>query len=151
VDIKQINEEEVAANEFEVRALLSEILTANFSDIEGDFAGAYYDKLIVFLQNGTAILFGAFDRGQLVGILWGYEVDNFDHKRIHINMIGVKSDFRGQGVATELMHAIEHIAVLRNICELELMVNACNDRAVRCYQKGGYYVERYKMLKVLSK
>lgn len=57
---------------------------------------------------------------------------------INIHDIVVHSDWRGQGVAQQLMQAVEHEAQSRNACKITLEVLTGNSVALRSYERFGF-------------
>jgi len=80
---------------------------------------------------------------QVVGQLDLFTFPNHPRRR-HVGQIGmaVRDDFHGQGVGTELMHAVVDLADnWLNLSRLELKVHIDNEPALRLYKKFGFEIE----------
>ena len=49
----------------------------------------YVEKMIAYIEDGSAFVVGAKDDNKLAGFSWAYVLDIFDERRLHIDMICV--------------------------------------------------------------
>lgn len=77
---------------------------------------------------------------QAIGLLNAFEAfSTFANKPlINIHDIIVKDGYRGEGVAQQLLAAIEKIAKVRGCCKLTLEVLSGNELAKNSYKKFGF-------------
>lgn len=68
-------------------------------------------------------------------------------RECHINELYVRKEVRRQGVASELLAAVEEWAGERDCDRLDLNVHAENRAAVALYEKEGYGITGYTMKK----
>ena len=84
------------------------------------------DLLLVCIMNGS-----------VVGTVMG----GYDGHRGWIYSVAVKLEYRGQGVAADLVRRLEKDLVSRGCSKVNLQVRTSNKKAVAFYQKLGYTVE----------
>ena len=113
---------------------------------EDEFHGMAEDPQLIYLA--------AEEDGEMIGMcLMEIRVPKAPH--VHRRMIGhiddlcVRSDFRGQGVGTELYRAMREKAKEMGLVRIELMVWAFNEDAKRFYEKLGMKVRSCTMEDVL--
>lgn len=70
--------------------------------------------------------------------------------RLSVEEVYVRPSHRRQGVASELLDAVEDWGDDRGCSHAVLSVNARNDAAQAVYEERGYGVRRYKMTKSLG-
>lgn len=150
LEIRVLTLEDAIVHKDALVKLLYEILVSNFQELLCTYAEKYYHDMRGFLQDGSAIVFGAFSDKKLVGIIWGYEISHFGQKRIHCTMIGVKNGYRGQDIGSQLLRELETVALSRGLNHIEVMVTSENEDALRYYNRNGFRVERVKMLKTIE-
>lgn len=118
---------------------------------EADISDAYgrdkCRKLDEFLEDGSAIVFAATEGEKLAGWVWCHQIHRLDGLRIHIAEITVAAEFHRQGVGSQLLENVELYAAESGFSEIDLLVTASNQRAVKFYQKTNYKPERYLMKK----
>lgn len=97
---------------------------------------AYLTRL---LASDTFIAVAAFAAGQVVGGLAGYVLHKFEQERseFYIYDLAVAVDVRRQGIATELINTIRHIARERDISIIFVQADYGDDPAVALYTKLG--------------
>ena len=97
-----------------------------------------YDTFWNFLDNRT---FGAFAaNGEIVGMtgVARYYVDKMRH-RMDIWGVYVAPEFRGLGVATQLLEAaLNHARNIDGVLQVQLQVVTSNDAAIRTYERAGF-------------
>lgn len=113
-------------------------------------AEIYVGKISGYIEDGSAIVSGAFDNENLIGFSWAYELSIFGERRVHIDMIGVNQEYRKQGVARNLIDIqIEEIKK-RNINILEAMTTKANSNSYNWFRSMGFKDERIKVRKDLE-
>lgn len=63
-----------------------------------------------------------------------------------IQSVYVKPEYRGQGMITQMVRAMEEEARKAGAAELRLYAHKLNDRAIRSYEKAGFYDNKFKMM-----
>ena len=81
-------------------------------------------------------LFGAFDNGELIGIL-EIAAENWNN-RLRISNLWVKETFRRRGIGRQLMRKAEEVAVQQGRRALALETQSCNDPAISFYKSCGF-------------
>lgn len=92
-----------------------------------------------------SIIFVAEVNGSLVGFIkaFGGKVNRNKHSAYLV--LGVLSEFQGQGIATKLFHEIFIWAKEKQMTRLELTVIKNNMKALNLYKKMGFVVEGEKV------
>jgi ribosomal protein S18 acetylase RimI-like enzyme len=103
------------------------------------------------LDNKSTYTFGAFEEGQLVGVVTLVQEGKVKMKhRANIFAMYVTSSYRGKGVGRELVKtAIQQAGVLSSVEQIYLTVNASNEPAKKLYYSLGfrtYGVDKNAML-----
>lgn len=99
------------------------------------------NNLVRYLaQVSGAITLLAYDGSQPVGLLNAFQgFSTFQCKPIlNIHDLAVLPDYRGQGVASALLSAIQKEAIARDCCKLTLEVLEGNKPAKQVYEKFGF-------------
>lgn len=91
-------------------------------------------------KRDDALILLAFDNKKALGLLTAFEGFSTFHCRplLNIHDIIVTPDYRGQGIAQQLLSEAEHIARQRDYCKLTLEVLAGNSVAQGAYRKFGF-------------
>ncbi|MEA4894595.1 MAG: GNAT family N-acetyltransferase [Oscillospiraceae bacterium] len=119
--------------------------TASFS--YGD-AESKIDKLIEYVGNGTALVFGCIDGiGTLVGFIWAYSAVFREEERMYISVVQIDDAYRGHGLGTQLLKAAEAEARSAGLPALYIHTEAHNQGAIRLYEREGYVLERVQLRK----
>ena len=71
-------------------------------------------------------------------------------RECHVSELFVREDARRQGIAGDLLDAIEEWAITKDCRRLDLNVGVANHPAKVLYEAEGYAVTRYNMKKQLS-
>lgn len=107
------------------------------------------ESLIEHVSNGSAVVYGVFDREDLIGYVWAYEHPFREEVRMYISEIHVDERYRGRGVGKQLLAAVENMARNRGYHALYIHAEGNNDGAIRLYQNEGYVIERVQLRKAL--
>lgn len=95
-----------------------------------------------------ALFFVAVSGGRVVGTAMG----GYDGHRGWVYTVAVKPDLRRQGIAKDLMSAVEQALISRGCIKLNLQVRATNTAVIGFYESLGYEAEeRVSMGKLLVK
>lgn len=103
-----------------------------------------------YINEGSAIVLGAFLDENLIGFLWLYKRNFFYETRLHVNQIVVSSQFRGRGIGKQLMKEVEKQAERLGMETIDLFVSENNCKALKMYTNMGYETERRLIKKTLS-
>lgn len=107
------------------------------------------EGMIEHVANGTAMVFGMFDKEVLIGFVWAYEHPYREETRVYVNEIHVDEAYRGKGIGRELMRAVENMAKESGYRAMYIHAEGDNERAIRLYQHEGYTIERVQLRKEL--
>lgn len=107
------------------------------------------EGMIEHVTNGSAMVFGMFDKEDLIGFVWAYEHPYREETRVYVNEIHVDEHYRNRGIGKQLLGAVECLAKKRGYHALYLHAEGNNDGAIRLYQNKGYVVERVQLRKEL--
>lgn len=140
--IRRLTPEDAAAFQAFRLAALQEAPTAFASSFEEerDFPSSVVeDRLAIKPDRG---LFGAFEGGQLVGLvaLGREDMKNLSHKALIWGM-HVKPEHRGKGIAKALLQeALSLARSVPGVLQVNLGVNASNTAAIGLYESIGFKV-----------
>ena len=151
ITYKLMKSHDILANQESLVDMLNKTLVDNISqNFPEDLAKKYVNSMPAYIEDGSAIIIGAFDEEKMVGFLWGYEVDVFGEKRVHNAENHVIEEYRGHGIAKKMLECLEEEAKKRNIFILEAMCTVSNKNAYEYHIYNGYEVERVKFRKILE-
>lgn len=151
ITYKLLESFDILANREELIKMMNKTLEDNIPQcFPKDLGEKYVNSMPTYIEDGSAIIIGAFDEDKMIGFLWGYEVDIFGEKRIHNAENHVAEEYRGCGIAKRMLEYLEEEARKRNIHIFEAMCTASNESAYRYHVKNGYEVERIKFKKLLK-
>jgi len=115
----------------------------SYSDAESKIA-----ELIEYVGNDSAIVFGCLDyKNKLVGFIWAYRVVFREENRMYVSVIQIDDAYRGCGLGTKLLNAVENEARTVNLPALYIHTEAYNEGAIRLYEHEGYVIERVQLRK----
>lgn len=103
------------------------------------------DELIEYVANNSAIVFGCYDRGILIGFIWAYSVVFREEHRMYVSVIQIDDAYRGRGLGTRLLKAVENEARILGLPALYIHAEAKNFGAIRLYEREGYVLERVQL------
>lgn len=101
-------------------------------------------KARLSLSNEESIFFGIEDDDELVGFI---SVTRGAYKRIRHTayiVVGIQQKYSGKGLGMKLFQEVEKWALKCNVSRLELTVMSHNERAIKLYEKMGFYKEGTK-------
>lgn len=151
VEIREMSLEEIHNHADELRKLMLMALSENLCGEDfHQLALKYYNDMLQFKQNGSAILLGAWVEKQLVGFHWGYELTVLGNKRMHSYFTAIEPDYREQKIGSNFLNRLGEIALSRGIHELEAMCTYANKAAVHYHLNNGFEIERLKVVKKLK-
>jgi GNAT superfamily N-acetyltransferase len=119
-------------------AELSEILQTEFPYIdlsEERICAKIYDEKFFLIKAHQKNIIVGFAEIEFFG-------NSFLEKKARLNAIFVEDAWRGQKVATKLIHKIVHECKRRRIHKLFLLVKEGNDGAKKLYEKEGFTFEK---------
>ena len=127
---------------FLMKMVLADNIPQSYPD---DLAEQYVDKMPRYIEDGSAIIVGAFYENKLIGFSWAYELLIFQERRIHIDMIGVDPEFRSKGIATRMVDIQIEEAKKRDISIIEAMTTRNNENSYNWFHSMGFVDERVKV------
>lgn len=101
-------------------------------------------KIEGMLEKEMQMVFVAEDEDKLIGFIGATRFPMSKVKHIAKFAIGVLDDYKGKGVALELLNKIEGFLAPLGISRIEFTVMSDNPRAVAFYEKHGYVKEGLK-------
>ena len=126
--------------------LLIEQLSAYAMDDMGggeDLAEEVKQRLLTDLphqqQNFSFLAWVGGECAGMTNCLWGYSTFAA-MPLVNIHDLGVQKEFRGMGISTALLQAVENYAHTRSACKVTLEVLGNNDIAKASYNKFGFKV-----------
>ena len=141
--IRKITIKDIINNEMELKVLLKEILEIKFEKCENKLLEVY-NNMERFVEDGSAILIGAFEKEKVIGFIWAYKIKE---KTYHINYFAVNKNNRRLGVGQKLLDKLYEIAKENKIGIIELFVEAHNENAIKKYKKNEFEEKYIKMEK----
>ena len=133
-----------------IKKLLMISYLNNFDISEESCEKIVDEKMIdieAFIQMNKVFFVIALFEDRLAGFVWLYIHDYIDKKRLHINHIVVDNNYRGRGIAKELLKKTEDIATSLGIEIIDLLVSEDNNIALKLYEKAGFQTERRSLIK----
>lgn len=109
-----------------------------------------YNELRKYIENDLAILYGAIENEDLVGILWAYKKTFLNEPRVHIRDLIVDINYRRNGVGKLLESQLNRDLNEESIKTIELMATVENSGAIEFYKSAGYEVARVQLIKRLD-
>jgi ribosomal protein S18 acetylase RimI-like enzyme len=103
------------------------------------------EGLFTYIDEGSAIIYGAFDSEKLIGFQWLHKNDFFGEDRLHVNQIAVSKEYRGEGIGKQLIHVTKQKAEKLGIKTIDLIVSESNVGALKLYEQIGFKTERRYM------
>lgn len=150
VDIRVMGYEEVIKFEEELTFFLRMNLEENYPEFDVDsMTKQFYNNMVKYTEDNSAILIGAFDGNQLIGFHWGHESLFLGKRRMHSYMNAINPKYRGQHIGSDFFRKLEEISRDRGIDEIEAFCRASNPVAVNYHLHNGFEVESYKVVKKL--
>jgi GNAT superfamily N-acetyltransferase len=82
--------------------------------------------------------FGYYEKENLIGVTIG----NYDGRRGWINRLAVHPDFRGKGMAGELISECEKFLRSKGAVVLSALIEDVNEPSMTCFEKAGFRCEK---------
>lgn len=150
VEIKEIGYDEVVKYKNQLLNFLSMNLEENYPDCNLDeLVKMFYDNMLKYSLDGSAVLLGAFDGMEMIGFHWAHESVFLGKKRMHSYMNGIHKDYRGHHIGSNFFRKLEEITKARGINEIEAFCKAENPVAVNYHLHNGFEIESHKVVKKL--
>jgi len=138
MEIRKVEIQDIKNNEKELKILFKEMLELKFGKCESKIEEVY-KNMEKFIEDGSAIIIGAFEDNRILGFIWCYEIRK---KTYHINYFAVDENYRSLGIGQKLLDQLYEIAKENKIELLELLVEASNSKAIKKY-KNNEFTEKY--------
>lgn len=152
VNIKFVCEVDLNENSKEIIKLLNDNYLINFPNHHDliSFAISNFSDMKKFVNNGSALVVGAYAGKKLLGFLWAYKRIVLGEERLHISHIIVDAEYRGYGIGTKMIDFIEQYTLMNEIKIIELVTSRNNERTIEFYNKHGFSVTRVQFEKNLG-
>ncbi len=92
------------------------------------------DEMVRQINEFGDLFLGAFVDGALVGVIVGSD----DGRKGWINRLAVLLDHQRQGIAIELIQAVEEALKARNRRIISVLIEPPNDSSISLFEKAGY-------------
>ena len=102
------------------------------------------NRIINIIKNaveGKDLLLVALEDNRIIGFISAQRGGSNRTKHSAYIAIGIRKDFQGRGIGTELFARLDLWAKENNITRLELMVVCTNSIAKHLYEKSGFVIE----------
>lgn len=96
-----------------------------------------YDMIEVEMGRDTCAFIGVFDAGQMVGVT----IVEYDGRRGWINRLAIDPDYRGQGLAVELIEQGEQFLAQYGEVVICALIEDMNTPSMGLFEKAGYVCE----------
>ncbi len=151
MQIHRMRKDEFLLYRMKIVDLIIESASLNFPNarIDEHYAEERCNALLRFLDDGSAVVFTAIEKEDLIGWIWCHEIDRVGEKRLHIAEIAVFKTYRSKGVGRKLLKAAESFAEDNNYKTIDLLVTSDNLEAILFYEKSSFSTERIMMKKSL--
>lgn len=151
MQVIRLSHEDFSSWREQIEELFNSSVRVNFPDAELDdlYGKDKCREVAGFLEDGSAIVFAALNGKELAGWVWCHQIHRLNGKRIHIAEIAIADKWHRQGVGSQLLDKIEQYATENGYNEIDLLVTASNQSAVKFYQNANYKPERYLMKKIV--
>lgn len=150
--IRELEEKDIQTYFDDISEHLRNCFVSSYEDIPTDeFLCGKIVQLKEYIGNHSAFVFGAIDKENLIGFLWGYPMTTPLSEVFHVAYISVKENMRGKGIGHKLISEAEQTAEKLGLKVIELITGEKNQSALHFYYETGYSVDRYVMRKHLGK
>lgn len=107
-----------------------------------------YEQLLEYIEQQTAYVVAALQDDLLCGFIWAYHFPfRDDHKRFYVSILHIGEEYRNKNIGKQLLDETEKIAHEQGYTAMFLHAEACNDGAIRFYQREGFTLERIQFVK----
>lgn len=137
---KKCDESDIRNNQQAFSDLFISVYHVNFPD--GEFTNNFgYERvqdILGYIEDKSAIVYGAFEDDRLAGFIWGYTRRISEEIRIHVPVLVVNKQHQRKGVARRLMEMMKSYCHDNSIFTIEVMVSSTNNDALEYYEKVGF-------------
>ncbi len=105
------------------------------------------EDFMIHLQNNTCVAYGLFREDEICGFIWAYQHQFREEKRMYVNEIHIKDEYRNMGYAKALLQLVEEKAKEMGIGAVYLHAEASSLAALGLYESTGFVVERVQLRK----
>ena len=147
--VHRLSEEDITCYEKDILNLFIQAQEISFSKskIEEVQVKNRVKSLKDYVENSSAVVYGAYEEETLIGIVWLYLKSD---KVVHLNSFVIDDQYRGTGIGSLLWAKVENFMEESSFEELELLVTADNIRGINFYEKKSFEIERLIMRKRFS-
>lgn len=101
------------------------------------------------LKKDECLGYGIFNGNEICGFIWAYPHQFREEKRMYINEIHIKKEYRNNGFGKALLKLVEKKAKEKGIGALYLHAEANNAGVIKLYEALGYIEERIQLKKAI--
>lgn len=102
------------------------------------------------LNNNTCVAYGVFREDEICGYIWAYPHQFREERRMYVNEIRIKDEYRNRGYGKALLELVEQRAAEMGIGALYIHAEANNPDVIRLYESVGYVTERVQLRKEIT-
>lgn len=147
VIIKRLIIDDIYSQKETLVSLLQMVLNENHKMVSEADTFHYYENMLRFTKDETAIILGAFDKEMLCGFHWCYERNEFGERRLHSCFIAIEKEYQNQNIGSRFYQAMCETAKKMGIDTIEAMCTFKNLVTMEFHEKNGFEVERVKLIK----
>lgn len=92
------------------------------------------EKMRKEMQRDVCMFFGYYIDDRLIGV----SIANYDGRRAWINRLAVDPDYRGQGIAGQLIAACEEFLTDLGALVISALIEDINEPSIAAFHKAGY-------------
>lgn len=131
--------------------IFKSVRNANYTEnFQHEDAEKKSSDLTGYVQEGKAIVFGAFEGEEQIGFIWAYPFPfRTQTDRVYVSILYVNEQYRGMKIGQQLLTAVEQRAKELGFHSVFLHTDATNTGAVRFYHNNGFSDERIQFVKEL--
>lgn len=120
-----------------------DMIEAFLFDVDMDFPVPLSDKVVLnkyaVKLYEKATLCCEIDNGTIVGMVAGY-TENIINNMAYIALVGVKKEYRGNGIASNLIKQFIDISNNKKINKIHVYTDCSNINAISMYEKLGFKI-----------
>lgn len=132
--IKLLTEDDINKNKNDLEELFKNLNILDMTEM--------IKKLTLFVTEKMCICLGAYEKNELVGILWAYKREFSGELRYHINYFSIKNKSQNQGIGKKLLEKLKDIAKEKKVRIIDLNVDIDNEQAKNFYKKNNFEEEK---------
>lgn len=132
--------------------LIELIYESNLNNTQGFYnkkdAEKKYEEIRLSVSAPQTVVYGAFERRDLVGFVWAYNSSFRDDKtRLYVEVIQIDKNYSNSQIISQLLEEVEHYAKRKGYNAIFLHIDSFKKEKINLYKKNGYEIERIQLVK----